>query len=79
MILLTRDDDFECTPVGSVNQRTPQWTRGAFAPAGRLWVNVPWVLEAGLGASMDILFDFVLTNLSDFLFNCLIIVNIVVL
>ena len=78
-MLLTRDDDFECTPVGSVNQRTPQWTGGAFSPARRLWVNAPWVLEAGLGASVDILFGFVLTHLSDFLFNYLIIVNTVVL
>lgn len=42
-------------------------------------MNALWVLEAGLGASVDILFDFVLANLSDFLFNYLIIVNTVVL
>ena len=58
-----------------MNQRTPQWTGGAFSPARRLWVNAPWVLEAGLGASVDVLFDFVLANLSDFLFNYLIIVS----
>ena len=42
-------------------------------------MNAPWVLEAGLGASVDILFDFVLANLSDFLFNYLIILIILII
>lgn len=66
--------------VGSVNQkRTPQWTGGAFSPARRLWVNALWVLEAGLGASVDILFDLYLQTCPISFFNYLIIVNTVVL